>query len=147
LRAALYRLWHENEIPARDGLFDQADAALSPAPVLDLGEIERALEDAPCRCKILTHRTCPQCGADINGNRVKNPGWMNDEQRDAVKAGDWFCLNCKDPETRTGYKYWQDSELPSETKEKMLALCRARQPAGRDSWLNPTLPRNAPAMS
>lgn len=33
---------------------------------------------------------CPECGNPLQ--KVRNTGgWMNDDQFDAVKAGDWFC--------------------------------------------------------
>ena len=35
---------------------------------------------------------CPSCGGNLK--RVTGPGWMNDDQWDEVKAGDYVCEAC-----------------------------------------------------
>jgi hypothetical protein len=35
---------------------------------------------------------CPKCGNDLLSTG-SGPGWMNEEQWDSVKAGDYFCEN------------------------------------------------------
>lgn len=54
--------------------------------------------------------TCPQCGGRLISTG-HGPGWMNEEQWDAVKAGDYYCMVCTDPDTESGHKYFWKSDL------------------------------------
>lgn len=72
--------------------------------------LRRALEEVRCRCSRGIDNHCPECGDDLD--RVVNNGPLNDDQFDAVKAGDWYCKKCKSDAAATGFKYWLDRQLP-----------------------------------
>ena len=56
-------------------------------------------------------KTCPQCGSDL-WPVFQSPGsYLNADQFDAVRAGDWYCTVCPDPSTRTGFTYFWDRDL------------------------------------
>lgn len=59
-----------------------------------------------------TKHNCPQCGNPLY--RVLNPSFsmLNDEQFAAVRAGDWYCSECKSDAAASGYKYYWDEDLP-----------------------------------
>lgn len=71
--------------------------------------LRRALEEVKCRCSRGIDNHCPECGDDLD--RVVNNGPLNDDQFDAVKAGDWYCKKCKSDAAATGFKYWLDRQL------------------------------------
>jgi hypothetical protein len=63
--------------------------------------------------------TCPQCGKDLH--KVCNPSdsLMNDNQFDAMRAGDWYCDNC--PSNGRGnspYAYFWDREVTTRQSER-----------------------------
>lgn len=89
----------------RDNATARAEAAESTAAGL-----RRALEEVRCRCSRGIDNHCPECGDDLD--RVVNNGPLNDDQFDAVKAGDWYCKKCKSDAAATGFKYWLDRQLP-----------------------------------
>jgi hypothetical protein len=55
--------------------------------------------------------TCPQCGASLN--RVKqDTAMLNEEQFDAIKAGDWYCDTCPgNGRGKSSLCYWWDREV------------------------------------
>lgn len=54
---------------------------------------------------------CPACGEPLQ--KVRNTGgWMNDDQFDAVKAGDWFCECHNNGRGNTPLAYYWDREVP-----------------------------------
>lgn len=57
-------------------------------------------------------RRCPKCGGDLKSTG-SGPGWMNREQWEASKAGDYFCETCRDPGTKSGATYYFESDLAS----------------------------------
>lgn len=68
----------------------------------------------PCSCVRLVGSApsplCPTCGCALF--KVRNESsYLNDDQFDAVKAGDWFCHTCVGKEARSGFKYWWNREL------------------------------------
>ena len=71
-----------------------------------------ALRKVKCSCRYRDIWKCPQCSEELVP--VSAPGWMNSDQWDAVKAGDFMCNSCSDTETKTGKKYWFDSDLSKE---------------------------------
>lgn len=57
---------------------------------------------------------CPGCGGPVKSTGPR-PGWMNTEQWDADKAGDWYCETCpSNGRGRTGFAYWTDEEVRAE---------------------------------
>ena len=58
-------------------------------------------------------RECPNCGRELVKVVRPHNSMLNEEQFDSVKAGDYFCTQCKDETTRTGYKYFWEFELTS----------------------------------
>lgn len=68
----------------------------------------------PCSCVRLVGSwpspICPTCGCELF--KVRNEStYLNEDQFDAVKAGDWFCRTCVGKEARSGFKYWWNREL------------------------------------
>jgi hypothetical protein len=46
---------------------------------------------------------------------------LNDDQFDAVRAGDWYCVKCpSNNRGNTPFRYWWDSEL-TQARERRLA--------------------------
>ena len=43
--------------------------------------------------KGIVRPTCPQCGSDLDSVEQSPPRFLNREQFDAVKKGDWFCVH------------------------------------------------------
>lgn len=70
---------------------------------------------------------CPQCGGELE--RVRYPGgYLNRDQWESGKAGDWFCHTCPPNGRSAGnnYCYWQDKEVV-----KVPLAC---QRCGLDLW-------------
>jgi hypothetical protein len=62
-------------------------------------------------CKAPTPGRCPDCGAPLG--HVKGSGWLNSDQFDSVKAGDFYCTGtCKGDRGQSGLKYFWRRELP-----------------------------------
>ena len=80
-----------------------------------------ALRKVKCSCRYRDIWKCPQCSGELVP--VSAPGWMNADQWDAVKAGDFMCNSCSDTETKTGKKYWFDSDLSKE----LIGQCGAER--------------------
>lgn len=95
---AHWKAQHDIELQTADGLAHTAAG------------LRRALEEVRCRCSRGIDNHCPECGDDLD--RVVNNGPLNDDQFDAVKAGDWYCKKCKSDAAATGFKYWLDRQLP-----------------------------------
>lgn len=61
---------------------------------------------------------CPQCDGPLV-RVVQGSGYLNRDQFDAVKAGDWYCTRCPDNgRGQSGLCYWSDNEVvkPDEPK-------------------------------
>lgn len=61
---------------------------------------------------------CPGCGRDLKS--VPTPAWMNEDQFDAVKPGDYFCETC--PSNDRGQRplcYWWRREIDKAEAEKI----------------------------
>lgn len=56
--------------------------------------------------------TCPKCGKPVKWIG-RGPGWMNSEQWDATKPGEYYCdsPSCHDPEYASGFSYFWTSDL------------------------------------
>lgn len=54
---------------------------------------------------------CPDCGDVLH--RVAYPGgsMLNEEQFADVRAGDWYCDQCKGDRSKTGFRYFWNREL------------------------------------
>jgi hypothetical protein len=65
-----------------------------------------------CNSHYIAHLGCPAgCGASLIS--VTGPGWMNEEQFDSVKLGDYFCDNplCAGERHENGRVYWRKRQL------------------------------------
>jgi hypothetical protein len=60
---------------------------------------------------VIDELNCPQCGACLREVCYPEGSMLNREQFDAVRAGDYYCTNCKGTEARTGWKYWWKREI------------------------------------
>lgn len=102
----------------------------SETPTLDTRAVTRIAPDS----------ACPTCGTKLQ--RVRNDtAYLNDDQFDSVRAGDWFCTTCKDPSKRSAYRYfWTLKEVavasrapeptPPPTDERPLSIRERAEIAG-----------------
>lgn len=58
----------------------------------------------------MSHK-CPICNNQLEEVKQSSNSLLNSEQFDAIKAGDWFCRNCRGKEGKSGYKYFWNREL------------------------------------
>ncbi len=71
---------------------------------------------------------CPGCGGKLG--HVPPSKWMNDEQWDASKAGDYFCDECPESvgtasTSDTGYAYFNEEHLDAtRVRAPQPATCR-----------------------
>lgn len=55
---------------------------------------------------------CPTCGKRLWRVTRDEDSMLNDEQFDAVRAGDWYCDSCpSNNRARTRYRYFWNHEL------------------------------------
>jgi hypothetical protein len=60
---------------------------------------------------------CPACGMPLRRVRYAG-GYLNEEQFDSIRAGDWYCIApaCTGPKRgNTAYSYWWNRELNAAT--------------------------------
>ena len=62
---------------------------------------------------------CPNCGGELG--RVNRPfdSLLNDDQFDAIRAGDWYCTQCPEDigtahKAKSGYAYFWDKDVIKE---------------------------------
>lgn len=62
---------------------------------------------------------CPQCGGPL---RIPpRPYWMNPDQWDSTKAGDFYCQQCPPRDGRkaqSGYCYWSENEVAAGREDR-----------------------------
>ena len=95
-----------------------------------------ALEATPCRCSKAIKNACPTCGETLVA--VRYSGYLNSDQWDAIKGGDWYCNTCTDPSIVNGKKHWHDRELETITYQqcsRCAALADPPPPDPRDEAL------------
>lgn len=107
-----------DEACCRICLDEEISSALSEPPPPDprdeaLRLAEEALKKAKCRCTKALDNTCPTCGETLIA--VRYSGYLNEDQWDAIKGGDWYCNTCTDPSIVNGKKHWHDRELQTVT--------------------------------
>lgn len=74
---------------------------------------------------------CPMCGQVLNRVSQGANSYLNSDQFDAIKLGDWFCTTCEDPEnTRTGYRYFWDRDLKPDKPQPIVFDVSDGKPAG-----------------
>lgn len=76
-------------------------------------------------CSITKNETkkCPTCCSPIE--RVPQSIWMNAEQWESVKAGDYFCKECPDNgRGASGLCYWFESEIMAAENTLIDAMMR-----------------------
>lgn len=56
-------------------------------------------------------KKCPKCKSELKC--VTNPcgSMLNDEQFDAIKAGDYYCDSCHGNRSDSGFRYFWKKEL------------------------------------
>lgn len=54
---------------------------------------------------------CPSCGAPLYRVRQSSGSYLNADQFDAVRAGDWYCDKCSGTRGASGYRYYWNSEI------------------------------------
>lgn len=65
---------------------------------------------------------CPECDKILKPVVQRIGSWMNEEQFDAVKAGDYYCQDCKGDRGNTGFRYYWKIELDEHFFGKQLEL-------------------------
>lgn len=102
---------------------DNANEQVATIIDAELAEVRKALEALSCACKRLPISACPQCGGRLEAVTYPSDSMLNQDQFDSVRAGDWYCTNCKGVEARSGYKYWWDNDLGKSNQQ--CARCAA----------------------
>lgn len=65
----------------------------------EIGQLPKTMTESPA---------CPHCGSPLGRVRRSSESMLNDEQFDAIRAGDWFCKCTTDGNGSAGYCYfWQ----------------------------------------
>lgn len=71
----------------------------------------------------MSKKACPQCGRQIHLVKRSPDSPLNQDQFDAVKAGDYYCDHC--PSNDRGHKpycYWWESELIITPAAEIMAI-------------------------
>lgn len=89
-----------------------------------------ALEATPCRCSKAIKNACPTCGETLVA--VRYSGYLNSDQWDAIKGGDWYCNTCTDPSIVNGKKHWHDRELETITYQQCSRCAALADPPPPD---------------
>jgi hypothetical protein len=75
---------------------------------------------AACGAKADGKPICPDCKGPLQQVTCQSFSYLNPDQFDSVKAGDYYCTECKGKRGNTGYRYYWKSELtpapPAETE-------------------------------
>lgn len=67
----------------------------------------------PSATDVVRQKVCPKCGGPVHLVERGPYSPLNQDQFDAVKAGDYYCKICPDNDRgRTAYCYWWEHELP-----------------------------------
>ncbi len=76
---------------------------------------------------------CPDCSNKLFKVVQSPKSPLSPDQFDAVKAGDWYCTNCKGTRSYNGYKYFWERDLAElKPSPRDIALYRAiAAPIGR----------------
>lgn len=98
------------------------------AHAAEVARYRAALNTLPCVCKRLLITTCPQCGGRLEAVTYPSDSMLNRDQFDSVRAGDWYCTNCKGVEARSGHKYWWDSDLGKSSQQCSRCVALATPP-------------------
>jgi hypothetical protein len=54
---------------------------------------------------------CPDCTELLEKVYYPSNSMLNEEQFNSVRAGDYYCRNCKGNRGNTGFRYFWESEL------------------------------------
>lgn len=66
---------------------------------------------------------CPTCGTKLE--RVPDSKWLNPDQYNSIKAGDWFCTVCPDNNRgHTCYCYWWAREIEVFQEQQINSIMR-----------------------
>ena len=86
-------------------------------------EAREALKEAPCRCDVRFRHECPDCGAKLIP--VPSHRYLNDDQWDAVKAGDFYCSGACTSDAPSGKRYFRYRHLATYVKGPVCKRCAA----------------------
>jgi hypothetical protein len=82
-----------------------------PIPLLHAARVALRAAPSPGAGETLTSR-CPTCARALHKVMRPSGSMLNDDQFDAVRAGDWYCDTCPSNERgNTGYRYFWTREL------------------------------------
>ena len=62
---------------------------------------------------------CSKCGGRLQAVTNQN-GYLNDEQFDSVRAGDYVCKSCKGDRAKSGHRYYWKQELPAQPAKQEI---------------------------
>jgi hypothetical protein len=54
---------------------------------------------------------CPICGTELKEVRYPGGSYLNRDQWESSRAGDYYCTKCVSDVARSGYLYWWRKEL------------------------------------
>ena len=108
LRESRAELWkiHHSICNIKTKFIEELDGLIKKSAVV-MSHINK-IESPPIKTKL---PVCPQCGKPLVRVTQDTDSYLNAEQFDSVKAGDYFCETCKDDSTKTGYKYFWEKDL------------------------------------
>jgi hypothetical protein len=81
---------------------------ISPSLKSRLAAIIDRLSSAPSRGSDSDEPACPHCARPLQEVRYEG-GYLNEDQFDSIRAGDWFCEQC--PGWPKRYRYFWNRDL------------------------------------
>lgn len=75
----------------------------------DCAALRDVVAAVDCRCDMRFIRECPDCGAPLKA--VPEHRYLNSDQWDAIKAGDFFCTGTCTSDVPSRKKYWRYRHL------------------------------------
>lgn len=61
--------------------------------------------------EIESREVCPDCKAKLIKVRQSSNSYLSTNQFNAIKAGDYYCSDCADKTTKSGFKYFWEKDL------------------------------------
>jgi hypothetical protein len=86
--------------------------------------------------------SCPYCARPLTPVRYPG-GYLNEDQFDSIRKGDWFCENC--PGWATQYRYFWNSELASRSSAPSDAVPAFDADGESTQYRGPEIPGAAPS--
>jgi hypothetical protein len=86
----------------------------------------------------MSKRMCPKCGRELKAVTYPADSYLNRDQWDSERAGDWYCDNCPSEVARSGFSYFWEFDFKKELEpESELSTWKAR--AEKAEWENKVL--------